>query len=93
MVGHARRHTPWLVGDACAVFEAGKKGSVRGVLGVESGLGTFFDAHLLALPVTEAVCCMVIDHTRCLHMRVDDRAANEPESTFLEIFRQNVGFG
>ena len=35
---------------------------------------------------------MIVDHADGLHMRVDDRAADEFEAALLEVFAQGVGF-
>jgi hypothetical protein len=61
-----------MVGDACIGSEAGKKGSLKVEFVLASGLVVVWHANLFALPVSEAVCGMVIDHAGRLHVRVHD---------------------
>ena len=49
--------------------------------------------YLDAGPIAKAVDQMIVDHAHGLHMRVDDRGADEAESTPLQIFTELIGLG
>ena len=47
----------------------------------------------LLLPVSPAVPRMVIHHTGCLHIGVNDCRTDEAHTAALQVYRQNVAFG
>jgi hypothetical protein len=49
--------------------------------------------HLRARLVAETGGHVIVDHARRLHVCIDNRAADKPEATLLEILTQGVGFG
>ena len=53
----------------------------------EQGLNQF-----CARPVAKSPDDMVVNHADRLHVRVNNRAPHKPESAFLEILTQCVGF-
>ena len=47
--------------------------------------------HLPAWSMTKATRCMIIDKTGCLHVRVQDGAANKFEAAFFHVLAQRIG--
>ena len=45
-----------------------------------------------AFLVAEAGHLVIVDHAGCLHVRVDDRAADELEATLLQVLAERIGF-
>src|SRR5882672_9658206 len=45
------------------------------------------------LPITETLDEVIVHHSNRLHVRIDDRRADEAESPVLEVLAECVGFG
>src|SRR5216683_4135131 len=45
------------------------------------------------LPITETIDEVIVYHSNRLHVRIDDRGADEAESPVLEVLAECVGFG
>src|SRR6266850_3844841 len=45
------------------------------------------------LPIAETIDDVIVHHSNRLHVRIDDRRANEAESPELEVLAECVGFG
>ena len=43
-------------------------------------------------PISEAFDEVVVHHSHCLHMGVNDRGTHESESTAFQVFAQRIGF-
>src|SRR5882672_5922751 len=49
--------------------------------------------HRSDLPIAETIDDVIVHHSNRLHVRIDDRRADEAESPVLEVFAECVGFG
>src|ERR1700688_4452014 len=69
-------------------FAAEKLGPVPSVPGFLSSLLILPD-----LPITETIDEVIVYHSNRLHVRINDRRADEAESPVLEVLAECVGFG